>query len=289
MTRPRIPAGACDCHMHVFGDNAAYPPAPVRGYTPRPASFAEYRAMARAIGLERVVLVQPSAYGTDNRCMTDTLGAGDPDVRAVAVIDDAIADAELDAFHAIGVRGVRLNLVSSAVPAPGEAREMFLRTAAKVARLDWHVQIFAQPALIETLLPLFAESPVPVVIDHMGAVDASLGPAQPSVQALVGLLQAGRHWVKLAGANRISKQPHGFRDALPVMNALIAVNPDRLVWGTDWPHIGPHAPGHTDDVTYMPHDNAALLDLLAEACDGDAAILRRIVSENPGRLYGFSD
>ncbi len=283
-----MPAGACDCHMHVFGPLDRYPPAAVRGYTPRPRDFAEYRALAGRIGLERVVLVQPSAYGTDNRCMADTMrAAGDPTVRGVAVIDASTGEHDLDAWHELGVRGVRLNMVSSVTPDPAAARAALDAAARRVARLGWHVQVFAQPDLLVALMPQIAQSEVPVVIDHMGAADASLGVGQPVVEQLVRMLEAGRHWVKLAGANRISRQAGGFRDALPIMAALCAANPHRLVWGTDWPHIGPHAPGHHDEVVYMPHDNGELLGLLAEACGHDPALLARILSSNPAELYAF--
>ena len=282
-----VPAGACDCHMHVFGTVEQYPPAPVRGYTPRPATFEAYRTMAATLGLERVVLVQPSAYGTDNRCMTDTLGAGDPSVRGVAVIDAATSDVDLDACNAIGVRGVRLNLVSSGEPDPNFAATQLRTTAARVARLGWHIQIFAEPHLLAHLWPVLPDLPVPVVIDHMGGVKADAGADQPGVVALAGLLRREQVWVKVSGANRVSRQPTGFDDALPIMRALIAANPARLVWGTDWPHIGAHTPGQHDLVTYMAHDNAGLLNLLGTACDGDAATLKAILTDNAARLYGF--
>jgi predicted TIM-barrel fold metal-dependent hydrolase len=274
--------------MHVFGPVEKYPPAPARAYTPRPATLAEYRALTRPLGLERVVLVQPSAYGTDNACMLDALRAGDPTLRGVAVIDDATPDTELASMHALGVCGVRLNLVSSGVPDPEAARARLQATATRIAHLGWHVQIYANPALLTELLPILMESPVPVVIDHMGGVNAALGGGQPMVKTLASLIKAGRVWIKLSGANRISDQHETFSDAIPVMAALVGANPDRLVWGSDWPHIGPHSPGAKDAVTFMPHDNAALLALLIEACGNDRALLTAILADNPARLYRFA-
>jgi predicted TIM-barrel fold metal-dependent hydrolase len=284
-----IPAGACDCHMHVFGTVDDYPPAAVRGYTPRPASFADYRTMARGLGLSRMVLVQPSAYGVDNRCMTDTLRLGDLTVRAVAVIDETTPDSDLDAWHGLGVRGIRLNLASSAVPSVERARATLRGAAARVSRLGWHIQIFAAPALLVPLLEDVAGLTVPVVIDHMGAAHAAAGVGQPVVAGLIALLRDEKVWVKLSGGTRVAGSPDEFREALPIMRALIAANPARLVWGTDWPHIGPHVPGGTDLATYLPIDNAGLLRTLVEACDGDATLIRRILADNPGRLYEFGE
>jgi predicted TIM-barrel fold metal-dependent hydrolase len=283
-----IPPDACDCHMHVFGTLADYPPAAVRGYTPHPASWASYRAIAASIGLSRTVVVQPSAYGTDNRCTLDAVRVAGPQVRAVAVIDDATPDDVFTAWQAAGVRGIRLNLVSAGEPDGAGALALLRRTAQRVASIGWHIQIFATAALLADILPEIAVLPATVVIDHMGGADASLGPTQPVVQCLAALLRAERVWVKVSGANRVSRLPTGFRDALPIMRALIAANPERLVWGTDWPHIGPHTPGETGLATYLPLDNHGLLTLLAEACDGDQATFDARLVANPGRLYGFA-
>ena len=281
-----VPLGATDCHMHVFGDPARYPAAAVRGYDPVPASLAAYRAMAGSLGLQRVVLVQPSAYGTDNSCMMDALRELPGVTRGVAVIGDATPDAELDAMQALGVRGIRLNLVSSGIPAPEVAVAALREAAERVGPRGWHVQIYAQPALFLALAPAIGALGVPVVVDHMGGVDAGLGLAAPGLSDLLRLLEGGNCWVKVSGANRVSREAVGFRDALPVMRALMAANPERAVWGTDWPHIGPHDVKAPTTVTYMDHDNAGLLALLGEAVEGDAG-LRRVLVENPARLYGF--
>lgn len=275
-----LPANACDCHMHVFGDPARYPPAPVRAYTPTPAGLDAYRPTVP--GFTRVVIVQPSAYGTDNRCTLDALGSAPATTRAIVVIDETTDDADLTAWAKRGVKGIRLNLVSNATPAPDAAIAELRRAALRCAPLGWHVQIFAQPALIAALAPTIASLEVPVVIDHMGATDGTLSVAP----AMLKLLEAGKIWVKLSGANRVSRKGGDFADAIPVMRTLLAANPAHCVWGTDWPHIGAHTPGELHDVVYMGHDHQALLALLAEAA-GDDATFDAVLAANPARLYGF--
>ena len=284
-----VPAGATDCHMHVFGAMSDYPPAALRAYDPTPASLADYRKVMVPLGLRRIVLVQPSAYGTDNRCMLDALRADDAALtRGVAVIGPETTEAELDAMHALRVRGIRLNLVSNGIPDPAAAVAELRAAAARVGPRGWHVQIFALPSLFVHLAPAIATIGVPVVVDHMGGADARLGDRQPGLDELAGLLEAGHCWVKVSGPNRVSRQPTGFRDALPVARRLIAANPDQVVWGTDWPHIGPHKVGAPETVIYMPHDNTDLLRILGEAAP-DAALRQKILVDNPARLYGFSN
>jgi predicted TIM-barrel fold metal-dependent hydrolase len=274
--------------MHVFGDPAAYPPAALRAYDPTPASLDNYRAAFVPLGLQRIVLVQPSAYGTDNRCMLDALRADGPErTSGIAVIDERTTEAELDAMAALRVRGVRLNLVSNGIPDPAAAIAQLRATAARVGPRGWHIQIFALPGLLGALAPAIRSLGVPVVVDHMGGADARLGTHQSGLDELVDLLEAGACWVKISGPNRVSRQSRGFRDAVPIARRLIAANPDRIVWGSDWPHIGPHQVGAPRTVVFMPHDNADLLRILGEATSG-AAQRRKILVDNPARLYGFT-
>jgi predicted TIM-barrel fold metal-dependent hydrolase len=266
--------------MHVFGDPAAYPPAKVRAYNPLPASLETYRKTVP--GFTRVVIVQPSAYGTDNRCTIDALSSAPKTTRAIAVIDDVTPDATLAEWATKGVRGIRLNLVSNATPAPEKAAAELRRAAERCAPLGWHVQIFAMPTLIEALAQDIANLPVPVVIDHMGTTDGTLTPPK----AMLTLLKSGKIWVKLSGANRVSAEGGTFRDALPVMRSLIETNPAQCLWGTDWPHIGPHIPGEPHDVIYMNHNHTNLLSLLEAACP-DEPTFQTILATNPARLYGF--
>ena len=281
-----VPALACDCHMHIFGDPDIYPPATKRAYDPTPMELDRYNAEAARMGFGRVVFVQPSAYGTDNSCMLDALQARGASSRGVAVIDAATTDAELADMAALGIRGVRLNLVSNGIRDAGAAIAELQAAAARVRHLGWHVQIYARPALFTDLAPAVADLGVPVVVDHMGATDGQFAARRPGFDALLRMLADGVCWVKLSGANRVSQQKAGFTDAIPVIHALVAANPARSVWGTDWPHIGPHVAGSPSTVIYMPHDNLALLHLLGAALP-DAATRQAVLVDNPARLYGF--
>ena len=288
MPNVAMPPEATDCHMHVFGDAAAYPPAAWRAYDPTPAALASYRGIFARLGLRRTVLVQPSAYGTDNRCMLDALAADDAGLtRGVAVIGPETSEAELRRMAALRVVGVRLNLVSNGIPAPEAAIAALRAAAEQVGPLGWHVQIYAKPALLVALAGAIPSLGVPVVVDHMGGADARLGVHQPGLDELLGLVGRGQCWVKVSGPNRVSHEPSGYRDALPIARQLISANPERVVWGSDWPHIGPHAAGAPREVVYMPIDNAGLVRFVAEAA-GDAATLRRVMAENPAALYGFA-
>ena len=279
------PAFACDCHLHVFGDPARYPPAAQRAYTPVAATLAQWRAMAQPLGLQRLVLVQPSAYGTDNTCMLDALRAAAGTARAVAVIDEATPDAALSAMAALGVVGVRLNLITGVSVDPTRVPAVLRATAARIAKLGWHLQLLAPPALIDSVADLIPTLGVPVVFDHMASVQAALGPDQPGLQAVLRLLREGKCWMKVSGADHVASRRDAPEEALAIMRAMIEANPDRVVWGTDWPHIGPLTnEGGSQKVSYLPLDNAALLAVLRRAA-GDAT--NHILADNPATLYGW--
>ena len=282
-----VPAHACDTHMHIFGDPVRYPAAARRAYDPVPMGLDRYDAEAARMGFARVVFVQPSAYGTDNTCMLAALRTRGASSRGVAVIDDATSDATLSELAEAGTQGVRLNLISNGTPDPVAAIALLRTTAARVGRLGWHVQIYAPPDLFTDLAGVIPGLGVPVVVDHMGAGDGKLAAARPGFDALLQLLADGHVWVKLSGANRVSRQAAGFDDAIPVIQALAAANPTHCVWGTDWPHIGPHVAGAPRTVVYMPHDNLDLLGLLERALP-DPAALQAILVDNPAQLYGFA-
>jgi predicted TIM-barrel fold metal-dependent hydrolase len=291
LTRPRfaVPAGACDCHMHVFGPRELYPPAAQRVYTPTPAPIAAWRAMADRLGLSRVVFVQPSAYGSDNRAMLDALEEVGAVGRGIAVVADDTDRATLEAMAKAGVRGIRLNMKTHGESDTRALRQRFARAAERIAPFGWHIQIFADLAMIAAIADAIRAAPVPVVLDHMGGAVGALGLGQDGFRALLDLVGDGRCWVKLSGAYRVSEQEPGFADATPIARALLAANPERMVWGTDWPHIGAHAEapgGDAPPVIYRDLDTGALLNLLADAA-GDAATLKRVLADNPARLYGF--
>ena len=273
MPRWRAPAGAADCHFHIFGPQARYPLSPGRAYTPLEATMADYARVAGPLGLERFVVVQPSIYGTDNSCSLDAVATwGQHRARAVAVIDDGFDTPALQRLQAAGVRGVRFNAVSG----NGTPLDQLATLARHAAPFGWHIQLYLYSEALLDLAPQLAALPVPVVIDHMGQVATGKGTTHSEFQALLRLLGSGRAWVKLCGY-RSSSAGHPFDDAADQARALIAAAPERCVWGTDWPH--PNFFGT------MP-DAGELFDLLGEWAPDDAT-RRRILVDNPAALYGF--
>lgn len=272
--RFQFPAGACDCHAHVFGPQQQYPLAPSHGYVPPPASIEDYVRMLRTIGCERAVIVNPSIYGTDNRCTVDALRSGQFQFRGVAVIDDQTTDSELEDMHQAGVRGVRLNLKSKGSTYGLDAAP---RLAERIKARGWHLQFFMD---IRTMLDIdqqLVKLPVDIVIDHFGHVDAADGVAAPGFQTLLRLARHERCWFKLIGPYRLSRQTPMFPDVTPLACALVAAAPERCVWGTDWPHP------NTD---FMPNDGdlaGMLLDWIP-----DEALRNRVLADNPARLYDFT-
>lgn len=270
-----IPAGACDTHMHIYGPAVKYAYIADRDYTPPDALMPDYLAMRNALGLDRTVVIQPSVYGQDHACTADAVAALGDAGRGVAVVDADVADEELARLHAIGFRGARFNLVNRGGIAPNRLEAV----AARAAEIGWHLQIMVLGAELADLAPRLAKLPVDVVVDHIGRMTAAGGPAQPGFQALLGLVEAGRCWVKLSGAYRVDFGGAPWPDARPFVDRLIALAPDKLVWATDWAHpdLG---------TSPMPNDGD-LLNALIDWCDGDADLLRAILVDNPARLYDF--
>jgi predicted TIM-barrel fold metal-dependent hydrolase len=285
----RPPAGSCDCHTHVFGPAHRFPYAAGRAYTPPDASIAALIALHAHLGIDRVVIVHPSPYGADNRCSVDAIQQiGLNRARGIAVIDAATTTADLYALDAAGMRGARLNLATVGIVDPTQAWPLLAATARQVAALGWHVQVFASLSLIATLADKLAELPTPVVIDHFGRPDAALGVHQPGFVALRRLVAGGEAYVKLSASYRISRAAD-HTDAAVFARTLIADNPDRMLWGTDWPHPG--GSQRSAELLSLPEpllqidDGAALNRLSAWA--GSADQRRRILVDNPSRLYGF--
>ncbi|MCC7272744.1 MAG: amidohydrolase family protein [Alphaproteobacteria bacterium] len=271
--RERLPAGSVDCHSHIFGPVDRYPYAAVRGYTPPDASLADYRRMLDTMGFTRAVVVQPSVLGTDNRATMDAVAAMGGAFRAVVVVDPGISDAELAALDAGGARGVRFNLNNPG----GLSLEAVDAVARRIAPFGWHLQFFADLNARPELVEVMRRQPVPVVVDHMGHLRPERGLADPGAKALLGLLEEGRAWVKISGAYRCSSAPVPYQDTTAIARALVEAAPDRVVFGTDWPHPDYHRP--------MPNDGD-LVDLLLDWVP-DAALRRRILVDNPERLYRF--
>jgi predicted TIM-barrel fold metal-dependent hydrolase len=284
-----VPRGACDCHTHVFGPPAQFPFAAERTYTPGEASLEELLALQADLHLDRVVIVHPSVYGTDNACTVDALHRLEGRGRGVAVIADDITAAELDALHRAGVRGIRLNLATAGVHDPKIARRRLAAAAARVAPLNWHVQIYTTLTMVAALQIELAAVPVPLVIDHFGGADAAAGPTQPGFAALLALVSAGKTYVKLSAPYRSSSQRPDYGDVAALAAALIAANPERMLWGSDWPHPGGgHKRGQSIEEIepFFPEDDGKTLNLLADWAP-DPALRRRILVDNPARLYDF--
>lgn len=279
----------CDSHMHVFGDLGAYPGAADRTYTPSPKSLADHEVVAAALGIARIVIVQPSAYGTDNRCTLDALATRRDTARAVVVLGDSVPDERLADWDALGVRGVRLNLMSPRVSDPVRAAELLQRTAKRIAGLGWHIQIYADLELVRLLAPLAERIPVPIVFDHMAGAKAADALDAPGCATLLALLRDGGCWVKLSGADIATWQTEDFAGIAPCARALIAANPRQLVWGTDWPHLV-HFHGAQGDAApaaaFRPVSETALMASLVDWAGTDET-LRAILVDNPARLYRF--
>jgi predicted TIM-barrel fold metal-dependent hydrolase len=284
-----VPAGACDCHTHIFGDPRRFPLWSGRTYTPETASVAEMRALHRALHTERVVIVNPSIYGTDNSCTLDAvkeLGAG---ARAIAVIDEKTPDGRLDEMAHGGVCGIRLNFETFGQANPDATRKAFNQAVERVAGRKWHIQIYTHLAVIAGLHKEIMAAPVVSVFDHFGGAQAAQGTAQPGFDEMIDLLRSGKAYVKISGAYRISSKAPDYPDAAPLAKALIAANAERVIWGSDWPHPGGGPlPGHTaaDLAPLLQIDDGRLLDQLPVWAP-DAAVRKTILVDNPARLYGF--
>jgi predicted TIM-barrel fold metal-dependent hydrolase len=283
-----VPQGGCDCHVHVFGDPKKYPFFEGRSYSPEPASVDELRQLLSALRLQRVVIVQPSVYGTDNSCTLDGMRELGGRARGVAVIDDKTTDAQLDAMGKAGIRGIRLNLATAGINDPSAARQRFENAVARIRnRGGWHIQINTQLPVIDALSQQLLASPVPIVIDHFGGAVAARGVDQPGFGALIILVRSGKAYVKISGsADSVSTQPD-LADVAPLAQALVKANPQRILWGTNWPHPGSAAtPGRkpTDLALHMRTDDGKVLNLLPTWVP-DAATRRLILTENPARLY----
>ena len=268
-----LPTNACDCHSHIFGTVDKYPFQKNRGYTPTEASVEMYLAMLGTLGLQRMVIVQPSVYGTDNACTGDAIAfLGQHRCRGVAVVDDNVSKAELQALHDAGFRGTRFNTMAKG----GVSMDRLRTLAEKIAPFGWHIQIYHDGARLPEIEDVLESLPVDVVIDHMGQIMTEYGTQHAGFQCLLKLLDSGRVWVKLTG-QRMSSEGPPFSDLAPFAKAIVARAPERCVFGSDWPH--------PDTSGYMP-DDGKVIDLLPTWAP-DEQQRQRILVENPTALYGF--
>jgi len=284
-----VPPGACDCHTHIHGDPERFPFFAGRVYTPETALPSEMAALHEALRIQRVVIVTPSVYGTDNSASLYGIEARGADARGVAVIDDSVTESALDAMHQGGMRGIRLNLATSGIHDVEVGRRRLRAATERMARRNWHVQDYTTLPMISGIVDLVAASPVPVVFDHFGGAQAQLGVLQPGFADLVELVRSGRAYVKISGAYRASTLAPDYPDVVPLAKALIGANPDRVVWGTDWPHPDSTRPpgGKATDVTPLMHiDDGRLLNQLPVWAP-DPVVRKKILVDNPARLYDF--
>lgn len=280
---PGLPPGACDCHVHIIGPRPDYPMVDARHYTPPQARAIDLRAHLVRMGLTRAVIVQPSVYGVDNSCMLDSLLALGGNARGIAVLQETVDDAEIDRLDAAGVRGVRINLESASVRDP-QAMAVLLDTwAGRIARKGWHLQVFADLQVIGAVAGPLRRLPVPVVFDHFAMIPAGAPPDDARVQAVLGLLRDGPAYIKLSAPYRLA----GDGDATGLARLLAETRPDRLLWGSDWPHTNREPGKAAHEVSRYRHIEPARMLADLHAWLPDAGLQRQVLVDNPSRLYRF--
>jgi predicted TIM-barrel fold metal-dependent hydrolase len=283
-----VPPGATDCHVHIF-DPERFPYAPDRRYTPPPATVAALRSMHEALGMQRVVLVQPSVYGTDNGCLLDALRQLGARARGVAVIEARTSRDQLEDLHASGVRGVRVNLqVAKSADVSSALRTLhdLIETIQDVPML---VQAYAAMPLLLACSALLSAAPKQVLIDHFGLPRAAAGPMQDGFGELLALLASPNIWMKLSGPYQISVLAPAYPDVAEIASSLIKASPDRVVWGSDWPHSGgsnraaKHNPAEVEP--FRREDDQSNLRLVIGP--ETSGMRRQLLVDNPARLFDF--
>jgi 2-pyrone-4,6-dicarboxylate lactonase len=270
--RLKLPPGACDVHFHVFGPQARFAFSPTRSYTPADAPKEKLFALHEHLGIDRGVVVQSAAHGFDNSASADLIASRKGDYVGVALLPTGASLEELKKLHAQGFRGVRFNYMKHL--GEGTPLEEVISFSKKLEPLGWHLQIHMDSSLIAQMAPVLKRSPVPVVIDHMGRVDASLGLDQQPFRELRNLLNAQNIWVKVSGCERASRQSPPWKDALPFARKLVGEFPERTLWGTDWPH---------PNLKEIP-DDGVMVDNLAEIAPSEKQ-RQALLVDNPSRLY----
>lgn len=285
-----LPSGACDCHVHLIGPENAFPFATDRVYTPGDAPEAELLAWHERLGIKRVVIIQPSVYGTDNRRTLAGLQHLGARARAVSVISAATTETELDAMHGAGVRGVRVNIATAGLHNPELAWHAIDAQARRIAHRSWHVQVLTRLDVIAALAPRIADMPVPLVIDHFGLAKPEAGTGQPGFADLVELVRAGHVIVKLSAIERLTGPGQG-EAMIPFIRLLAEANPAGIIWGSDWPHTGGgRGTGRpvTEIEPFQPLDDARAIAIVQAALP-DLALRHAVFVSNPARLYDFPE
>jgi 2-pyrone-4,6-dicarboxylate lactonase len=269
-----VPAGAVDAHCHVFGPGDRYPFAPERKYTPCDASAAQLFALRDHLGFERNVIVQATCHGSDNRAMVGALRESDGRARGIATVTPAVSDAELAELHEAGVRGVRFNFVKRLVdPKPDDH---YRRIVDRIAPFGWHIVVYFEAADLLDRWDLFTSLPTDVVVDHMGRPDVTKDVDGPEFAPFLDLMQRSNVWCKVTCPERLTVSgPPAYDDVVPFARRVVEQFPDRVLWGTDWPH--PNLKSH------MP-DDGALVDFIPRIAP-TAALRQKLLVDNPNRLY----
>jgi 2-pyrone-4,6-dicarboxylate lactonase len=279
---PLPPPRSCDCQFHIYGDPAQYPPKKDTLYQPPQATFADMRGVLKALGFERGIIVHPMPYDTDHRLLIDTLSGLAPaerkNFRATGIIKDNVTDATLHELDALGVRGARFNFGQRYEGI--QSRDAILRAIARAREIGWHARLHVAADDIEAD-PHFLESikGITCVVDHMAHLHFDRGRDQPACRWLLHMLKNEGWWMMLSNGNRDSKMDSGFDDAVPFGRMFIDAASDRMIWGTDWPHVNWRKPRMMND--------AETVELLYRYVDNDQALLQKILVDNPARLHGF--
>src|SRR5215472_11982364 len=270
----KAPPNSCDCHHHIY--DARYPVDPKAVLRPGDALVEDYRAFQKRIGTSRNVVVTPSTYGVDNRVTLDAVAAFGPQARAVVVVNDAVSDSELKRMHEQGARGIRFNLAQAGATTP----EMIEPLSKRVNDLGWHIQINAPAAKIMEIMPILERVPSPIVFDHLAHIPEPEGINHPVFGQVRALIDKGATWVKLSGAYADTKVgPPTYADSSSIARAYVKAAPERLVWGSDWPHPGVRDPDPKPD-------DAILIDLMLDWAPNEA-VRNRILVGNAAKLYDF--
>jgi predicted TIM-barrel fold metal-dependent hydrolase len=273
--RFKMPPNACDAHCHIFGPASVFPFAPNASYLPPDAPFEALQVLHAKLGISRAVIVHASCHGPDMRVTLDAIARSNGRYRGTAIIEESYTDQDFERMHAGGIRAVRFNFVQHLGGRPD--MDFFQRTVQRLKAFGWHLVLHLDATDIVEFEDMFRKIPVPMVIDHMGRVRAADGLDQQPFRVLMDFMRNDNVWVKVCGPERVSSLGPPFTDAVPFARALIQAAPDRILWGTDWPHpnVGKHMPNDGDLVDMIP--------LIAP----DAATQQKILVDNPARLYGF--
>jgi predicted TIM-barrel fold metal-dependent hydrolase len=279
---PAVPAKSCDCQFHIYEDSSRYPPKQGALYEPPKATFADMRGVLGAMGFQRGVIVHAMPYDTDHRLLIDTLSAvqDKKNIRAVGIIKDSVSDTELDQLNSLGVRGARFNIGKYYNEL--QSVEAIRRSMARAREIGWHARLhIAGPHLLQYADLLSSIQDLTVVVDHMGHIDFSEGLEGPTFRWILDRLKNHGWWMMLSNGSRLSRMTDDWDDAVPFGEAYVEAAPDRLIWGSDWPHVRWRK-------SRMPND-AELVELFYRYVDHDSALVEKILVSNPARLHGFPD